>query len=109
MYNYTEEAIQVSMQNMDDLRKALAEDLEGKQGMLLPAAGVFFFKNPILGHNGDLLCNLSYKDTPSAYFSDGDGPIINKDGAEKVTVAGAKEGKMPEAPATIQVPLPDRT
>lgn len=40
--NYTLKAVQTATNNMDDLRKALAEDLQGQQGLCLPAGGVFY-------------------------------------------------------------------
>lgn len=48
------------MEDTNKLKTALAQDLAGKQGLILPAAGVFFFKNPILSWRGDLICSVAY-------------------------------------------------
>ncbi|KAL0764701.1 hypothetical protein CaCOL14_012791 [Colletotrichum acutatum] len=83
---YTENAFNVAISNMSSLRQELAEDLAGKQGLVLPAGGVFFFKNPILGHEGDLICSVAYsKVQPKVMFDPNDKTPINEDGKERTS------------------------
>jgi hypothetical protein len=85
--DYIEKAIQAAFSNMNDLRKALAEDLAGQQGLCLPAGGVFFFKNPVLSHRSDLVCSISYNNTPAAdYFDPDTDTVLNEDGKDRLEI-----------------------
>lgn len=64
---------------------------------MLPAAGVFHFKNPGLGHNGDLLCNLSYNDTKAAKFFD-EKPAINGQADKRADIPVPADTTLPVAP-----------
>jgi hypothetical protein len=102
--DYTLNAIKTAISNMDDLRKALAEDLKGQQGLCLPAGGVFFFKNPILGHKGDLICSISYNDTPSAeVFNPETDTVLNSKANERANIAGGNRTDLPAVPGPQQV------
>jgi hypothetical protein len=74
---YAQAAIEAATTRLTGLQKSLAEDLADQRGLVLPASGIFYFKNPILGHNGDLICNLSYNETASSKFFD-EKPEVNK-------------------------------
>ncbi|KAJ5175565.1 uncharacterized protein N7482_001442 [Penicillium canariense] len=102
---YTMKSVETAMRNMDDLRKALAEDLQGQQGLCLPAGGVFYFKNPILGHKGDLICSISYNNTPARKaFNPNSGVIINENGKDQEQIAGGNRAALPKPPGVQQVP-----
>ncbi|KAI5804817.1 hypothetical protein DFH27DRAFT_609867 [Peziza echinospora] len=103
---YTKKAIPIAIQNLVSLRNELINDRVEQNGLCLPARGVFFFKNPTLSLQGDLMCSLGYKDTPSAeYFKedrkleidDSEGAKVRK-GVEVETVVN-----LPPAPGSQQV------
>ncbi|UZP32227.1 hypothetical protein NXS19_000043 [Fusarium pseudograminearum] len=98
---YTQAAFNAAISNMSGLRQELAEDLAGKQGLVLPAGGVFFFKNPILGHEGDLICSVAYsKVQPKVMFNPKDKtPINNEDGKQRATYE-TENGQPAPDPAT---------
>jgi hypothetical protein len=78
------------------LHKSLAEDLKTQRGLVLPASGIFYFKSPILGRNGDFICGLSYNETPSKEFFD-KSPTVNNE-AEARAEFQLQDGKeLPEA------------
>jgi hypothetical protein len=95
--DYTRNAFDVAMSNLSTLQQSLAEDLEGKQGLVLPAGGVFFFKNPIIGHEGDLICSVAYsKVQPKVMFDPEDNTAINEDGKERATYDVGDEQPAPD-------------
>ncbi|KAJ5646927.1 hypothetical protein N7490_003299 [Penicillium lividum] len=98
--DFTLNSIRTAINNMDDLRKALAEDLQGKQGLCLPAAGVFYFKNPILGHKGDLICSISYNKTPArkVFNPKSSEIVLNKEGKDQEKIAGGNRTPLPTFP-----------
>ncbi|KAJ5628179.1 hypothetical protein N7490_010407 [Penicillium lividum] len=67
---YSVKAVQTAVDNSAPLRNALIADLQNQQSLLLPAAGVFFFKNPILSSTGDLICSVSYDNTSASLVLD---------------------------------------
>lgn len=105
--NYTLKAVQTATNNMDDLRKALAEDLQGQQGLCLPAGGVFYFKNPILGHKGDLICSVSYNNTPARkVFSPSVDVVLNEGGHDQEHIAGGNRTDLPAPPGKTSLKVP---
>lgn len=92
---------------MDSLRKKLAEDLEGQQGLCLPAGGVFFFKNPILNYKGDLIVSLAYNDSvpPAKMLDPNDSTVVNNSGNDRLSIAGGNMSAAPEPPGAQKVPL----
>ena len=65
----------------------MVKDLENKLGLVLPAAGVFFFKNPILSHRGDLICCIAYSEVaPEKALNQKDDTKINPEGKTRVDV-----------------------
>lgn len=73
-------AAEAGISQIKTLRAALINDLKGKQGLVLPAAGVFFFKNPLLNYRGDLICSVGYSNLrPEAAFDPADTTKINTD------------------------------
>lgn len=49
-----------AIKNLSDLEKKLAEDLSGQQKFYYPASGTFFFKDPVINAQGDLICSIGY-------------------------------------------------
>ncbi|KAL2679040.1 hypothetical protein Neosp_009796 [[Neocosmospora] mangrovei] len=81
------EGINNAITNTASLKAALAQDLSNKQGLVLPAAGTFFFKNPILSHRGDLICSIAYSNiAPEKALDPNDPTIINPNGKPRITV-----------------------
>jgi hypothetical protein len=97
---YTREAHEVAKANLSILEKSLAEDLAGHRGFVLPAEGIFYFKNPILGHDGDLICSLSYNDTPPKHLFDGRTKIKGVNARKKVI---AEAGRVAPSAVTERV------
>lgn len=103
---YTDKAIRTAISNMDDLRQALATELKEQPGLCLPASGVFYFKNPVLSHKGDLVCSVSYNDTESAeFFNPKTKTVLNKDAKDRDDIAGGNRVAAPPPPGAQQVPL----
>jgi uncharacterized phage infection (PIP) family protein YhgE len=84
---YTANAIEAAKTQLEQVRQSLAQDLASQRGLVLPAAGIFYFKNPILGHNGDLICGLSYNDTPSGQYFD-QRTTVNTKGSKRAVYNG---------------------
>ena len=78
--------VQAAVENTKQLKNALANDLADKQGLILPAAGVFFFKNPILSWRGDLICSVAYSTLqPEKAFDPNDTTKVNEDGKQRAS------------------------
>ncbi|KAF7557531.1 hypothetical protein G7Z17_g513 [Cylindrodendrum hubeiense] len=104
--DYTKKAFTSAISNMSGLQKELAEDLAGKQGLVLPAGGVFFFKNPILGHDGDLVCSIAYsKIQPKVMFNPEDHTAINDDANKRATYNVGSEQPLPPPATGGSIPL----
>lgn len=78
--------ISIAVKDTKQLKTALAQDLANKQGLVLPAAGVFFFKNPILSWRGDLICSVAYSTVqPEKMMDPMDNTKVNEDGVKRAT------------------------
>jgi hypothetical protein len=95
---YAQAAIEAATTRLTGLQKSLAEDLADQRGLVLPASGIFYFKNPILGHNGDLICNLSYDETASKTFFD-EKPNVNQGAKSREDITVTAGTDAPEAVA----------
>ncbi|KAL1598953.1 hypothetical protein SLS60_008098 [Paraconiothyrium brasiliense] len=52
-------AVANTIKDTKNTKNDLVRDLANKQGLILPAAGIFFFKNPMLSWRGDLICSVA--------------------------------------------------
>ncbi|KGO57081.1 hypothetical protein PEX1_052830 [Penicillium expansum] len=50
--------------NFEYITEGLKNCLQGQDRLILPSTGVYLFSNPLMGHNGDLVCNLEYVEEP---------------------------------------------
>ncbi|KAH8802583.1 hypothetical protein F5884DRAFT_738213 [Xylogone sp. PMI_703] len=57
---YVEQWYAGAMTQFTKLEQDLASDLAGQEKFYFPASGQLFFNNPILNHEGDLLCELQF-------------------------------------------------
>jgi hypothetical protein len=97
---YVKTCTDATKTRLSALQKSLAEDLEKQRGLVLPASGVFYFKNPILGHNGDLICSLSYNDTASNKFFD-ESPRVNAEAKPRADITLQNGQELPKAVAPL--------
>jgi hypothetical protein len=65
--------------------------LAGQQKFFFPASGTFFFKNPVLNYQGDLVASIGYNGT--------DAPIPGA--PERSTAANKTAVQLPAAPKGI--------
>ena len=78
------------------LEDELQQDLSGQQRFYFPAAGQFFFKDPIFTRQGDLMCNV-------AFNGNIDDDVPNPDAAARIA-------QIPAAQYVPQpAPIPTRT
>lgn len=89
-----------AIHNARNVSADLARDLEGKQGLCLPAQGVFYFKDPILSARGDLVCSIGYMDGVSPQ------DMLDPDNEVVVNEAASKAGKVRERPADHKLRTP---
>lgn len=57
---YMRNAYQTASRNFGAIVESLKDSLKNQERFVLPASGVYFFKNPIFNHLGDLLCELEW-------------------------------------------------
>jgi hypothetical protein len=60
MATYVDQCMDSAKTRFRDLERQLQQDLAGQEKFYFPASGAFFFKNPRLNNNGDLVCSVSY-------------------------------------------------
>lgn len=63
--------MQKQLEWIGNLENDLANDLAAANRLVLPAAGVFDYKDPVLTKSGSLLCRLNYR-ASAIGFGDGD-------------------------------------
>ncbi|KAK1774876.1 hypothetical protein QBC45DRAFT_423868 [Copromyces sp. CBS 386.78] len=52
-------------ENFEHFVESIRNCLEHQEKFVLPASGVFYFKNPLMNHKGDLVANLEYNGNPT--------------------------------------------
>jgi hypothetical protein len=58
--NYMRNAYTTASRNFGSIVASLKDSLKNQERFVLPASGVYFFKNPIFNKSGDLLCELEW-------------------------------------------------
>jgi hypothetical protein len=57
---YMRNAYTTASKNFGSIVESLKDSLKNQERFVLPASGVYFFKNPIFNNSGDLLCELEW-------------------------------------------------
>ena len=96
--------IRRAVNNAKGIQADLVNDLAGTQGLCLPAKGVFCFKNPILGHDGDLICSIDYVTdvSASAMLDPNNNVKVNKDAQKERATPPPFQPKSPKDDWTEQ-------
>jgi hypothetical protein len=58
--DYMRNAYTTASRNFGHIVESLKDSLQNQERFVLPASGVYFFKNPIFNKLGDLLCELEW-------------------------------------------------
>ena len=91
--NYLETSYENAISNLTHLQAELANDISGQQKFYFPASGTFFFKNPIMNHDGALICGIGYN---------GSDDFRNKNETiERITVQPVPDSAKPQQPGAI--------
>lgn len=69
--NFTMDSIRAAMSRLNAEFRSLEEEVRRLNVCMLPAAGIFFLKNPVLGSEGELICGLDFNHAPSGECLDG--------------------------------------
>ena len=96
-----------ALENYQDIRIELANDMAGQQGLVLPAGGVFYFKNPILTKNGELTCSVSYKNnfTPGAMLDPAKPTVINETASARESYPNVEVKPLPSMPGSVSITM----
>jgi hypothetical protein len=60
---YFDKAFPAAISRFNSFEKDLVAGLAGQQKFYFPASGTFFFKNPMLNFQGDLICSVGFNGT----------------------------------------------
>lgn len=59
-----EEGYEAAGRNFEWYINSIRNCLQGQERFTLPVSGVFFFKDPVMNAQGDLVCSLQYNGNP---------------------------------------------
>ena len=54
-------------QNLGDLEKNLVDDIGRSHKLVFPCSGVFWYTNPRMTANGDLMCDVTYRPSGESF------------------------------------------
>lgn len=89
---YLEELFNAAPTRFSALESALAADLSGVQKLIIPASGSFFYKDPIINAEGDLLASVGWNEN--------DDGGANPKAEPRKTVTITKPDRRPTQPPT---------